>query len=477
MRLIEIFQYRCTGRLKLAVSLAALLLLQLSVRGQNISDHPRDTTSSLKDTIPHVENTISIAEDSISRIGDTISIQEDTIASIPDTLPLQQADTAGHYVDSLAARRDSAIHHLLERLIKVKQYQQQNNDVISGLLQGNRTDSKSKYELIKNNLINANVIYHMLNNSINKLRSKESIHDLTRLIDSLSKPDNRELGFSFNNQIMKMVSGVLLKGKSLRKRQSKDIINTVSNILESPIFRQVTSISPSLGIANSLMTFLRSEEVNEYVDAENLKQFERQLGQYLIYYKALNEADSKFKEGLSFRDDQLRNLQVKLYYSLEFVGSPLAAALPDTSGDQSIEAAMTAFFDKFTQERVIQYFDELEKKYISGDPSRINYEDLLRNNMRLKEINNNLESLVLHGKKLENIYNSYLDLINADCANVSAALDVAGDYQFASKDAVKKEQAKIASVRERTIQAISDSIQIKSLLANLDKINYEQKVF
>jgi hypothetical protein len=97
--------------------------------------------------------------------------------------------------------------------------------------------------------------------------------------------------------------------------------------------------------------------------------------------------------------------------------------------------------------------------------------------MRLKEINNNLESLVLHGKKLENIYNSYLDLINADCANVSAALDVAGDYQFASKDAVKKEQAKIASVRERTIQAISDSIQIKLLLANLDKINYEQKVF
>jgi hypothetical protein len=276
---------------------------------------------------------------------------------------------------------------------------------------------------------------------------------------------------------MKMASGVLLKGKSLRKRQSKKIMNTISNILESPIFRQVTSISPSLGIANSLMTFLRSEEVHEYVDADNLQQFEKQLGQYLIYYKALNSSESTFREGLSFRDDQLRSLQIKLYYSLEFVGSPLAAAPLDTSGDQSVEAAMTAFFSKFTKERVAQYFDKLEKKYTPEGSSKINYEDLLRDNMRLKEINNNLESLVMNGKKLENIYNSYLDLINADCSNVSAALDIAGDYQFASLDAIKKEQAKISEVKERTIQSISDAVQMKSLQTNLGKINYEQKVF
>jgi hypothetical protein len=276
---------------------------------------------------------------------------------------------------------------------------------------------------------------------------------------------------------MKMVTDILLEGKSLRSRKSKKIIASTNSILKSPIFRRVTSISPSLGMANSIMTFFRSEEVQKYINNKNLKNFEQQLNRYVTYYKALNGADSKFNQELTFREDQLSSLQVKLYYSLEFIGSPLGVEFPDTSEGKPIGEVLDNYFTRFTTEDVVQYFNKLEKKYTSDDQSKINYELLLRDNMRLKEVNNNLESLVLNGKKFENLYNSYLDLIDNYCTQVSATLDVAGNYEFATQEMVTREKNTLAGLKVSTTQAIQDSINIKALQTNLDQIKYQQKIF
>lgn len=420
-----------------------------------------------------------LAQDSTFLPKDSLpAIKVDTIKSDTGAVRVVRAPRVVRVIDSSAIYADSTIKLMLFKVGGIRESQTQNSNVIYGLLQGNRNDNKTKYDLIKNNLFNASIIYRLLNKGINGLKSKEDVKDLTGFVHSLSKPDNKKFGFSFDTQVMKMVTDILLEGKSLRNRKSKKIMSKTKSILESPIFRRTTSVAPSLGMANSIMIFFRSEDVQKYINDKNLENFEKQLTRYITYYKALNGADDKFNQELTFKEDQLSSLQSKLYYNLEFIGSPLGVKFPDTTAGRSIGKALDDYFARFTTKDVEQYFNKLETKYtVNNDSIKVDYERLLRDNMRLKEVNNHLESLVFNSKKFENLYNSYLDLIDTYCTQVNAALDIAGNYGFATQDMVKKGKKTLNDLKTKTIQSIRDSIDINSLQSHLNQIKDQQKVF
>ncbi|HEY0612690.1 MAG TPA: hypothetical protein VGD35_23600, partial [Chitinophaga sp.] len=81
---------------------------------------------------------------------------------------------------------DTTIKKILDELQKISDSDKQNSNAIQGLLQGKEIDNLTKYELIKNNLINASETYYLLNKKIIDLKSRTTTNNLDVFITSLN---------------------------------------------------------------------------------------------------------------------------------------------------------------------------------------------------------------------------------------------------------------------------------------------------
>ncbi|TWI82055.1 hypothetical protein [Chitinophaga japonensis] len=400
-------------------------------------------------------------------------------AQVPrtDTVP---ADTIVNNMEMRGApaiqTRDTTIKHILEELQKVTDSDKQNSNAIQGLLQGKEIDNLTKYELVRNNLINASETYYLLNKKIIDLKSRTTTNNLDVFITSLNNPESKELGFSFSDRIVELVEKVVLKGKADKGERNGKIVESTKSIINSPIFQSFTSLTPPLAIANSVMNFLHSVSVNnKQISQKTLQEFEKELNKYVVYYTALNDANQKFEFGLNFNKDQLNLLQDNLYDHLMFTASALKFQLPQRGNKPIAETMNTFFLDEFKKEKVVDFFDKLEVKYTKG--KRIDYELLLRENPNLKEVNNQLEDLILQTKRFENLYNEYFSLLDSYYTKVNNSLKIAQDNGLADKNLIENKQTEFRNLKNEAVTDIQASINIKELYNNTDKIKYRYRIF
>ncbi len=370
---------------------------------------------------------------------------------------------------------DTTIKKILDELQKVTDSDKQNSNAIQGLLQGKEIDNLTKYELIKNNLINASETYYLLNKKIIDLKSRTTTNNLDVFITALNNPESKELGFSFSDRIVELVEKVVLKGKGEKTDRDGKIVESTKSIINSPIFQSFTSLTPPLAIANSVMNFLHSVSVNnKQINQKTLQDFEKELNKYVVYYTALNDANQKFEFGLNFNKDQLTLLQDNLYDHLLFTASAFKFQLPQR-GNKTIGETMNDFFYDFKKEKVVDFFSQLEVKYAKG--KRIDYELLLRENPNLKEVNNQLEDLILQTKRFENLYNEYFSLLDSYYSKVNNSLKIAQDNGLADQNMITNKQTEFRNLKNEAVTDIQASINIKELYNNTDKIKYRYRIF
>jgi hypothetical protein len=223
------------------------------------------------------------------------------------------------------------------------------------------------------------------------------------------------------------------------------------------------------------MNFLHSISVNnKEINQNTLKEFEKELNKYVVYYTALNDANQKFEYGLNFNKDQLNLLQDNLYDHLMFTASALKYQLPQR-GNKSLGETMNDFFFDFKRDKVVTFFSDLEAKYTKG--RKVDYEALLRENPNLKEVNNQLEDLILQTKRFENLYNEYFTLLDSYYGKVNNSLKIAQDNGLADKNTIDTKQAEFRNLKDEAVKEIQASINIKELYNNTDKIKYRYRIF
>ena len=407
---------------------------------------------------------------------DSIVIKTDSTRH--DTLPVPpgaRLQTGNEHPQSIIYK-DTAIDRVLNQLNSLKQNARQNATAIHGLLQGKQIDNKTKYKLMKNNLISATRTYYLLNRKIIDLKSRTTSNNLDVFITSLNNPESKALGFSFSEKIVDLVKTVILHGKATKSQRNEKIVSTTESILKSPIFKSLVTLTPPLAIANSIMTFFHTLSINDkHINAETLNQFEQEVNKYVSYYTVLNEANQKFQYGLNFNKDQLNNLQQNMYDHLSFTASALGIDGPKRSGNEQLGVSLNHYFLSFNQETTKAFFEKLEKKYTQN--GELDYEKLLRENMSLKEANNQLEDLVMQTRRFENLYNEYFTLINSYYDQVTNALNLAQDNGLADKNIVKQKQAEFSQLKAQAITDIQASINIKELENNTGNIKYRYKIF
>jgi hypothetical protein len=197
----------------------------------------------------------------------------------------------------------------------------------------------------------------------------------------------------------------------------------------------------------------------------------------VAYYTALNEGNQKFQYGLNFNKDQLNMLQQNMYDHLLFSASALGFPPPNKPGNESVGVALNKYFLTFNKENTEKFFAQLEKKYTIPGTNKINYERLLRENMSLKEANNQLEDLVMQTKRFENLYNEYFTLLDSYYGTVINAMNIAQDNGLADKNTVKQKQQEFTNLKNEAITDIQASINIAELKNNTDNIKYRYKIF
>ncbi|MBP1651926.1 MAG: hypothetical protein H6Q26_2083 [Bacteroidetes bacterium] len=372
--------------------------------------------------------------------------------------------------------QDTTIRRIMEELQKIQASDQSNSSAIQGLLQGREIDNITKYQLIRNNIVYASETYYLLNKKIIDLKSRTTTNNLDVFITSLNNPESKELGFSLSDRIVELVEKVVLKGKKDKNDdKSNKIVESTKSIIASPIFQSFTSLTPPLAIANSVMNFLHSVSVNnKEINQQTLKEFEKELNKYVVYYTALNDANNKFEYGLNFNKDQLNLLHDNLYDHIMFTASALKFNLPQR-GNKSLGETLNDFFFDFKKEKVVLFFDDLENKYTKG--KKVDYEALLRENPNLKEVNNQLEDLVLQTKRFENLYNEYFTLLDSYYGKVANALKIAQDNGLADKATIDAKQSEFRNLKDEAVKEIQASINIKELYNNTDKIKYRYRIF
>lgn len=407
--------------------------------------------------------------------------KRDTVLTNTSKIPINQPiDTSivGEINQLQVKYQDTALQKLLKQVQQITDNERQNSTAINGLLQGKEVDNMTKYKLLKANLISASRTYYLLNKKIIDLKSRTTSNNLDVFITSLNNPESKALGFSFSDKVIDLVKNVVLEGKTDKSKRNQSIISTTQSILNSPIFRGFTTLAPPLGIANSLMTFFHTLSVNnKAINQDNLKKFEAELNKYVAYYTALNEGNQKFQYGLNFNKDQLNMLQQNMYDHLQFSASAMGFKPPAKKGNETLGVTLNQYFLSFNKENVEDFFTKLEQKYTIPGTNKINYERLLRENMNLKEANNQLEDLVMQTKRFENLYNEYFTLLDSYYSTVIGAMNIASDNGLADKNIVKQKQAEFTNLKNEAITDIQASINIGELQNNTSNIKYRYKIF
>jgi hypothetical protein len=399
---------------------------------------------------------------------------QDTSNAVNDTLPSNTTDIEHMQINT----SDTTLQKLYQRIQKLTEDDQQNALEIQGLLQGKEIDNLTKYQLIKNNIINAAQTYYLLNKKIIDLKSRTTSNSLDVFIASLNNPESKELGFSFSERVMDLVKNVVLEGRADKNDRNGKIVSATNSILNSPIFQSFTALTPPLGIANALLTFFHSVSINnKSINEKNLKIFEQDLDKYVVYYTSLNQGNQKFEYGLNFNKDQLNTLYEDLYNQLLFTAGAMKFQMPKRKDNEPLPDVLNQFFLTFTKENVEDYFTQLEKKYTNPVTQKIDYERLLRENGSLKEVNNQLEDLVLQTKRFENIYNEYFTLLDNYYANVISSLQIAADNGLADKKLVAQKQAEFKQLKDEAVTDIQASIDIDELKNTASNIKYRFKIY
>lgn len=370
---------------------------------------------------------------------------------------------------------DTTIKKILDDLQRVADSDKQNSQAIESLSRGREFDNITKYNLVKNNLIQASETYYLLNKKIIDLKSRTTTSNLDVFITSLNNPESKELGFSLSDRVVELVEKIILKGKSDKNERNTKLVESTKSIINSPIFKSFTSLTPPLAIASSVMGFLHSvSQSNKAINHKLLMEFEKELNKYVIYYTALNDANQKFEFGLNFNKDQLSLLQDNMYDHLAFTANVLKMPLP-ARGNKTIAESLNEYFIDFRKEKVVDYFAKLEEKWTKG--KKIDYEGLLNDNMNLKEANNQLEDLILQTKRFENLYNEYFSLLDSYYTKVNHSLRLAQDNGLADKGIVETKQNEFRVLKNEAVQEIQSSINMRELTINVEKVKYRYRVF
>lgn len=327
-------------------------------------------------------------------------------------------------------------------------------------------DAKNRYNTNITNIKTTASFIYAFNNGLNGLEASLAYAEYANSINELNNPQNNELGFSLESDIVNMIKNQVT-GKLRRFKRSKSarFFRIVSNIIRNPITQSLVSSVPAVNSINSVNNLVHNLVVDHKgVSPQQLLSFQQGLRKYVEHYdnlSALNKVLAVGNENLKVKTEALRKL------TNEFV-KEMVVTLYD---DQSLESLKNKTLnniinDYYTYSRVLQQIEKIEKKYQVG--GNLNYGRIIRD----KRIGYSLLALnkieFITGE-IEQISSEYLTTLEEYHKNIVLVLMNA--YKLSKNTSKIQQKIKLLNQQFEKVKInYKKQVDIKTILSRLHEI-------
>lgn len=327
-------------------------------------------------------------------------------------------------------------------------------------------DAKNRYTTsITSIKTTANFIY-AFNNGLNGLEASLVFADYANAISELNNPQNRDLGFSLESEIINLVkskiTGKLRKFKSGKKKRFFEV---VSNVLRNPITQSLVSSVPAVNSIYSVSNLVNNLVVNHRgVNSRELLMFQQGIRKYVEHYdnlSALNKVLAVSNENLKVKTEALRKLTNE--FVKEMVVSLYQSQTLETLKGKSLNNILDEYY---TYSRVIRQIEKIEQQYSRNN--QLDYNKVVRDNRVGYSIiaRNKIEFIT---GEIEQISSEYLAALEEYHKNIVLVLMSA--YKL-SKNTTKID-SKVARLNKQFEQVkvnFSKKVDIKAILSRMHEI-------
>jgi hypothetical protein len=313
----------------------------------------------------------------------------------------------------------------------------------------------------------ANFIY-AFNNGLNGLEASLVFSDYANAINSLNNPQNNELGFSLETEIVGLINNSIVgKLRRFRRRKKSRFLGVVSTILRNPITQSLVSSVPAVNSIYSVANLVNNTVVNHKgVSAGDLKVFHEGLRKYVEHYdnlSALNKVLLVTNENLKVKTQALRKLTSQ--FVKEMVSSLYNTQDMNTLKSKSLNDIIDSYY---TYSQVMRHIEKIEKSYTSSRSGQLNYNIIVRDDRLGYSViaRNKIEFIT---REIEQISSEYLTALEEYHKNIVVILTNA--YKLSKSPA--KIKAKIKKLDQQFAQVKKDylkKINIKNIKDRLNEI-------
>ncbi|MBW3470240.1 hypothetical protein [Arthrospiribacter ruber] len=353
------------------------------------------------------------------------------------------------------------------------------NKAITDLVIDKNISDETRWTSIKSSIIHSTQIHKKLSDDIINLKSRMTDQEYQGFIKSLGSIEGGPLGFSLEEVIMESAKKIGIFESKTKMDRFLDVTN---NILSSPLTSGIPFVSQAFFASNSLVNIAYSSMLTEKKpDFEKLGKFENELNKYLVYFSALDKANTLNQSSNYDRVVLLENLQLELLAKLNKDMAKLGQKMPERIGSETLDAYFNRVLGEFSKENVERHLNQVERKYRSSR-GQVNYAALIQNETDLKNYSNQINGTVELAKKFILYYDNFFELADNYQIKVSEALDLAhqnGIIQGKKSNGTVESPQQVYDRISRTLRdkkvvrdnGIKDSINIADLKQKIEKVD------
>ncbi len=331
-------------------------------------------------------------------------------------------------------------------------------------------NEESRYRIIRNNLLYSFEFFEILNDKLNTLEAFNQLETYQNMLVDLNNPASESMGFSYNKKVMQLLDSNL----PIPAKKKSRFLDFAKVLLENPVVKGVTSITPVLNIGSSVFSYVTALSVNEdKVTADNLSNLKKDLDKYTNYYVSLNNANQSFNTSLSSFKVSNTNLHNKLH---EFVVKNLIESgfnpksHYDANSETSSAAQLTYLFSVYNREAAYKYLDDIERKFT--EKGKINYGKILENNQQLINMNKRTHEVIGLYKDFEYLFGQYMAMLEKNNKDMITIMEQASADKLSDTPTMINQQVEKLKVEKRkgaeSIQKAINMPKMKSLVDKLD---------
>ncbi|SFF36041.1 hypothetical protein [Thermoflexibacter ruber] len=326
---------------------------------------------------------------------------------------------------------------------------------------------ENRYRVIKSNLVYSVELFEMLNERLNTLDALNQLETYQQILVDLNNPANESLGFSYNKKVIDLINN------NIQTKKKSRLLEITQMVLDNPILKGVTSLTPILSVGNSIFSVVSSFAVqDDRISSSALQTVKNELDKYTLYYGKLNEANATFQRNLAsyrisvgnlhnkVRDFTVKNLQ-EGGYSTTVAKQPANA----TVGDY-----LSGLFQIYNREAVEKYFTNLENTF--RDSRGIRYEAIIKGNVHLINMNKRTQEVIDIYKEFESIYRQYITMIDKNNDTMQEILNLAITEKLSDSSSKVTEQInRLRNEKQKGIAAIERAINIEKLKNTVERLD------